>query len=360
MLISSVLLSMTLAIFLPYAQAAAPSGLHFGSSDWELACDNTRTCRAAGYQDDSDELTVSVLLTRKAGPHQPVTGQLMIGQYGENEALNKLPPTFKLSMWVNQRAVGQVVIREGFLTADLSAKQVAALLVALPRNSSIGWGVGEHRWNLSDKGAAAVLLKMDEFQGRVGTQGALFRKGSRGEDAVFPPLPAPVVIAVPLAKPLPGDNQFATKHSEALREALRATNDGACPILTEERAKAEAAGADKAELFITRLTNTKILVSTQCWAAAYNFGSGYWVINDTPPYHPILVTTNGSDHSDGNISATHKGRGLGDCWSSDGWTWDGKQFIHTASSSTGMCKLLAPGGAWELPTIITNVRSLPR
>ncbi len=30
--------------------AANPRGLAFTHHDWELACDNTRTCRAAGYQ----------------------------------------------------------------------------------------------------------------------------------------------------------------------------------------------------------------------------------------------------------------------------------------------------------------------
>ena len=30
--------------------ALAHSGIHFNHGDWELACDNTGTCRAAGYQ----------------------------------------------------------------------------------------------------------------------------------------------------------------------------------------------------------------------------------------------------------------------------------------------------------------------
>lgn len=55
-------------------------GMSFSHHDWEIACDNTRTCRAAGYHsEEEDAPAVSVLLTRKAGPHQPVTGKLMIG-----------------------------------------------------------------------------------------------------------------------------------------------------------------------------------------------------------------------------------------------------------------------------------------
>jgi hypothetical protein len=163
-----------------------------------------------------------------------------------------------------------------------------------------------------------------------------------------------VVIAAPLAKPLPSDIQLRTKRSRALREALRtSTKDEDCPDLLDSK-------TSEAELSITRLTDTKLLVSTRCWSGAYNIGYGYWVVNDTPPYRPVLVTPSGSEFGDSRITASHRGRGLGDCWSSETWTWDGKQFIHTESSSTGMCKLLAPGGAWSLPTFTTDVRHSSR
>lgn len=337
------------------AQSSELSGLSFSHNDWEVVCDNTRTCRAAGYQSDHDERPVSVLLTRKAGPRQPVAGELMIG-FDDNEP-GKLPSVLKLSMWINELAIGQVTIRTDTAVAKLSTTQVTALLAALSHNSNIEWAAGEDRWHISDKGAAAVLLKMDEFQGRIGTQGGLVNKrGPLGEDAVLASLPVPVVIAAPLAKPVPTDNQLATDKSKALRETFHATikdkDDDDCPDLLDDE-------AGEAGLSITRLTDTKLLVSTQCWRGAYNMGHGYWVVDDTPPYHPVLVTTFGSDYSEGSISASHKRRGMGDCWSSDAWTWDGKQFVHTESSSTGMCKLF-PGGAWSLPTITTDVRHSPR
>lgn len=349
-------LFLRIALLLPAlgAQAADLPGLSFSHNDWEVVCDNTRTCRAAGYQSDDDKLAVSVLLTRKAGPRQPVTGELMIGTYDDEEALSKLPPVLQLSMRINGRALGKVELHKDEAAAKLSSEQVAALLAALPHKSSIEWAAGENRWRLSDKGAAAVLLKMDEFQGRIATQGALVKKGPQADDAVLAPLPMPVVIAAPLAKPLSTDKQLANDKAQALREALRAAlKDDDCPDLTESE-------AGEAELAITRLTDTQLLVSTQCWTGAYNIGYGYWVVDDTSPYHAVLVTTSGSDYSDGSISASQKGRGLGDCWSSNAWTWDGKQFVHTESSTTGMCKLVAPGGAWVLPTLVTDVRHPPR
>lgn len=277
----------------------------------------------------------------------------MLGDYGSDSIAAKLPAVLKLSMHVNGRAVGQIVIEtKSRMSADLSTAQVNALLAALPRASTIQWAGGGNSWQLSDKGAAAALLKMDEFQGRIGTTSALVRKGPRGDEGVLPPLPVPVVVAVAPAKPLPGDTEFVKKHGKALRAALlhSVNSEGNCPKLTEPEEGAQD------ELTVYRLSASKLLVSMPCWMAAYNFGSGFWVVNSAPPFRPVLVTDSGSDYSEGSISASHKGRGLGDCWSTDTWTWDGKDFIHTESSTTGMCKLIAAGGAWALPTLVTAPR----
>jgi hypothetical protein len=251
------------------ANAAETSGLRFSHNDWELVCDNTRTCRAVGYHSDNDRdtLTVSVLLTRKAGSHQPVTGKLMLGNYGNDDLWNTFPPVLKLSMRINGRFIGHVTIQHNSATAELTARQVSALLAALPHNSDIEWVMGENCWRLSDKGATAVLLKMDEFQGRVGTQGALVRKGPLSEDLVLPPLPAPIVTVAHLAKTLPMDHQLVKSQSKALREALLTTlkEEDYCPDLEEGE-------ANEYPLSVTRLTNAKLLISTSCWRGAYNFG----------------------------------------------------------------------------------------
>ena len=342
-------------IMLPWCAQAAPparAGLSFTHHDWQLVCDNTRTCRAAGYSVDGAELPISVLLTRKAGPHQPVTVELALGDY--DETLKDLPAEFKLAMRIDQRSVGQLALAKQAPTATLNEAQSSALVAALTRNSQLEWSLGPRKWQLSGKGSAAVLLKMDEFQGRIGTPGALLKKGSRSEDTVLPAIPAPIVKTSVVPKPQPADTKFVAKHKKPVRQTLiniSKANDE-CPLLTSPE-------EGESELTMVRLTDSKWLVSTACWRAAYNFGEGYWVIDGTPPYHPVLVTDSGSDYSEGRISATHKGRGLGDCWSSDAWSWDGKQFVHTESSSTGMCRLIAPGGIWSLPTITTTIHPPP-
>jgi hypothetical protein len=345
----AVFVSSILALLFQGVQAADLPGISFSHHDWEIVCDNTRTCRAAGYQSEEVDLAVSVLLTRKAGPRQAVTGQLMIGSYDNDDLLKQLRSIFKLSMKINGRSLGEVSVNQKSLVADLSSKQVDALIAALARNSTIEWTSGEKVWSLSGKGAAAVLLKMDEFQGRLGTNGALVKKGARGEDAVLPALPMPVVMAAPIATSQRSSKQLANNKSKAFRNAILSFVNDDCP----DRQDGDTGDA---EMSTERLTNGKLLVSTLCWRAAYNEGYGYWVINENPPYHPVMVTESGSEYSAGHISSSQKGRGLGDCWSNEGWTWNGKQFIHTESSSTGMCKLVAAGGAWSLPMIVTDVR----
>ncbi len=326
------------------ALAAPATGVDFSHDDWTIACDNTRTCRAAGYQpDEGDHLPVSVLLTRKAGAGQAVTAELMLGQYDEI----KLPASLKLQ--IDQRDLGKLELDGKSGTAVLSSPQVTALLAALTRSSKIvAIGNDGRRWQLSDRGAAATLLKMDEFQGRLGTRGALVRKGDRDEASVLPALPVPQVREAKLAAAQAGDARLGSL--PALYQALRAT------LPADEECK----GLDAAEpLTVTRLSSDKLLVSTDCWMGAYNIGTGFWVVNARAPFAPTLVTTHASDLDGSTILESQKGRGLGDCYSQAAWTWDGRRFVRTSKSSSGLCRLVAAGGAWELPTLVTEVKKSP-
>lgn len=329
------------------AHAASESGMSFVHNDWEVVCDNTLTCRAAGYQSDDQELRVSVLLTRIAGPGQAVTGELTLGSYDNEDLFKKLPQTIELAMKINGKNYGSVVVKQDNFVGKFSNEQVAALLSSLAHSSTIEFVAGANTWHLSDKGAAAVLLKMDDYQGRLGTIGALIKKGNLGEGKVPLAKTLPVVKAAKVA--LQSNRQLAAKELSTLKSSLRASiNADDCPQLFEQQADTE--------ILVSELNNKRALAATLCWRAAYNEGYGYWVINEKPPYRPVLVTFEGSDYQTGVIVATQKGRGLGDCLSSSSWIWDGKQFALTKEATSGMCKLVSPGGAWELPQFVADVR----
>lgn len=348
MRLPALLLSAPLLLATPALRAADLPQARFSHGDWELACDNTRTCRAAGYSADGAELSVSVLLTRQAGPDQPVSAEVKIGRYGDNPVVDALPKRFRLGLQINGKAQGTVAFDNDSLLGRLDTAQVNALLAALSRKSSLEFVRNGSTWALSDSGAAAVLLKMDEFQGRLGTPGAIIRRGKQPESGVLPMLPGLRVQPGPLAPARPGDKTWVQQQGPALLKALRSTLKNEtredCPDLTEPDPSFQEAPT------ATRLTDTRLLVATRCWSGAYNVGYGHWIVNQAPPYQPVLVTTNGSDYQAGTLTATHKGRGLGDCWSSDEWQWDGKGFVLSHSTTTGMCRLIAPGGAWDLPT----------
>lgn len=345
----TLLLTLALLPTVLWAQENTPAGVSFTHHDWELACDNTRTCRAAGYQSDDDQLPVSVLLTRKAGPQQPVTGQLKLGALFDDSEQEPLPDEFRVAMSIDGRELGAVEVRGEEWLGELSAGQVTALLTALTGSSDIRWDYQEREWHLSDSGASAVLLKMDDAQGRVGTPGALIRKGSRSESEVLPPVPMPLVVAAPLVPPQPDDPQRFAAQQEAIKASLRTA------VLADECSGLSESEDGSQPLEFNRLTSSKLLVSTTCWMAAYNMGDGYWVINDAPPYQPVPVTDSGSGFDNGTIVAGNKSRGLGDCWYSNSWVWDGERFVHVGAMSTGLCKGFA-GGAWELPELVMEVR----
>ncbi|SKA27431.1 DUF1176 domain-containing protein [Novilysobacter spongiicola] len=331
----------------PIAAAAPPSlaaepTVSFTHHDWTLACDNTRTCRAAGYQDYNDELAVSVLLTREAGPRAAVSGQLMLGQY--EEAVGPV----ELSLHINGRDLGPVDGASGDGSVALSPAHVDALFQALAGDADIAFVADDgRRWRLSDKGATAVLLKMDEFQGRLHTPGALVRQGTRSEDDVLPSLPAPTIHLAAVAPTRPGDERLLSNPD--LRNALQENlpDDEECRGLEPEE------WDESAE--IERLDDDTMLVSVRCWMGAYNVGRGFWVVDAVAPYRPRLVTTAAEYHEAGIIGASQKGRGLGDCWWQASWAWDGAAFVKASESTSGMCRLVAAGGAWTMPTLVSDL-----
>jgi hypothetical protein len=325
------------------AGAAATASTTFSHKDWELACDNTRTCRAAGYHEEDDGPNATILLTRAAGPNQPVKVEL---QLADDE---RHPAPDQLAMSIDGRALGIVRTDAKTSILTLTDAQVRVLLPALLKNERIAWTGKGTTWTVSTAGANAVLLKMDEFQGRLETPGALVRKGSKPESNVLAPLPAPEIHAGPVSQDKNPLKQTPTQTRE-LKAALRKTvKEGDCELLDST---SETAG----ELEVRPFTKDKLLVSHTCWIAAYNTGEGYWVVDAKSPYSAVLVTTSATDYDDGVITSFQKGRGIADCVATATWTWDGRAFAQTSDTTTGMCRQITTGGAWDLPTLVTNVR----
>jgi hypothetical protein len=319
------------------AGAAGKAPVAFSHNDWELVCDNTWTCRAAGYQSDSGSSEpVSMLLTRAAGPDKAVDVQLQVG--GESEV--KGPLRFK----VGKASISGLDAG----TASLDAEQVRTIFPELLKSDeATATANGGKKWTLSLAGLNAVLLKMDEAQGRIGTPGALVRRGAKPESSVLPPVPAPVVNVVKPPKARPGDAALPARIFPSLDIAQVKEQ---CNNSTDISAKS---------LEVVRLSGSKVLLSLGCGMGAYNYSSLLWIANDKPPYAPVSLEANGDfDEKDASVTSAMKGRGIGDCWSSETWHFNGKDFVRTSATGDGMCRGFA-GGAWSLPRYVSRIVGAP-
>ena len=333
-----------LLALLPLTAMAAPSlkGFEKTYQDWDLICDNTGTCNMAGYQEERDgsEHPVSILFTRSAGEQAPVTAQLALSP---EDVGNKTAEII-----LNGQSLGTIQNFSEEGNAKLSEKQTTELLTALKGNASIEVVFGEFKEKVSDKGAAAAMLKMDEFQQRLNTPSALIRQGQE-KHAVLAPQAAPQIEAVSVNNHKTielkrGEKQF--KHVLAL---LRKAYDGCVDEDLESQ-----------DITLYPLTQNKVLVEALCASGAYQSTNYYAVLDDKlSKVEQVLADQYngvGGDRKQGYafVRGAYKGRGAGDCWSIQDAVWNGKIFILTSEWTTGSCKRF-PDGAWQLPTFVSDI-----
>lgn len=355
---------MSMAVGMMVGTSVFAQGISFEHKDWQINCDNTRTCRAAGYSSDDDVNRVTVLLIRKAGKGQDVSALVQFALTDDiNDNVFFLAD--KIILKIGNHSYGDIIsssakevrdinnINDGALSAPLTAKQTKALLQALKGTSKISFVVGKREWILSTNGASAVLLKMDAEQGRVGTPSALIKKGNKAENNVLPALPAPVIYQKLLSTR--DVKLWQSKIDWVLfqKELLEGDEeDNLCDMLDDPK---NAKQNFKPEVEAI-LTHNHLLISAECEHNTKDDGvNNYWIINQEQPYHPKLIIV--ESFLDGNkISSVHRKRGQGDCSSFKYWRWNGEDFIKEYDGDSGLCRMIAGGGAWDLPTYVSIVK----
>lgn len=343
------LLGLGVVLFSTTVAAQAIEGIEFRHHDWELFCSNTGTCQAAGYQESDGEQAVSILLTRKAGPNQAVQGRVAIGDYEETEDSSRLK---NLQFYVNGQPYGK--INGDFsqsTTLALTKTQVDALLRQSKSDADIIIKNQNYQWQVSSKGMTAALLKMDDFQGRVGTVGALVKKDSNNESKVLvaqPKLIVKKVLTQKTAVVLKPDHADYDKMLKRILTALPAEQTGDCD--------AKYFNDEPRDIELYSLGDKRQLAMTLCWRGAYNAGFGAWLLDDRQGQKTQFITDQATDFDRGELSGAHKGRGMGDCWVSYQWIWNGQDFVQTVDRWSGMCRMVAAGGVWELDRIEAIVK----
>jgi len=322
---------------------AAPSlkGFEKTYQDWDLICDNTGTCNMAGYPEgDGSEHPVSILFTRSAGEKAPVSAQLALLP---EDVGNKTAEII-----LNGQSLGAIpnISEEGI--AKLSEKQTTELLTALKGNADIEVVFGEFKEKVSDKGAAAAMLKMDEFQQRLNTPSALIRQGQE-KHAVLAPKVEPKIDAVSVKNRKTTELKLGEKQYDNVLALLRKAHDGCVDEDLESQ-----------DITIYPLTHNKVLAEALCFEGAYQGTNYYAVLDDKlSKVEQVLAeqyNEAGYDEKQGYafVRGSYKGRALGDCLAGQDAVWNGKIFIRTSEWTTGSCKGL-PGGTWQLPIFVSNV-----
>ena len=314
--------------------------------DWDLVCDNTGTCRMAGYQDESSD-PVSILFTRAAGENAAVEGKFTILPFGEAD--HDVQVGQDIEIWLNGKSLGKVKHISDDAPDKLTEEQTKALLSGLKKESEIRLTYGKTTLKVSDKGAAAAMLKMDEFQQRLNTPSALIRQGQE-KHAVLAPKVEPKIDAVSVKNRKTTELKLGEKQYDNVLALLRKAHDGCVDEDLESQ-----------DITIYPLTHNKVLAEALCFKGAYQSTNYYAVLDDKlSKVEQVLAeqyNEAGYDEKQGYafVRGSYKGRALGDCWAGQDAVWNGKIFIRTSHWMTGACYKGFTGGAWQLPIFISDI-----
>ena len=298
--------------------------------DWTIGCDNGGRCQAASLV-PADEggwnNSASIMITREGGG------------VAEPEISFRLPSSHK--------AMTDIMI-DGFPAASakpqgdvltLRGRQASNLIRALAHGTALELRAADKTiGHASLNRSYAALRYMDARQGRAGTATALVATGRLGASAVRQP-PAMPVIRHAVAPQGKGVSLWQTERANAYAFA-RCTEEYNPTIEAE----------------VHRLDIGRELVLVPCGAGAYNFSSVPLIASGQPgrrsfafarfdyapgwsesANRPTLVNASW-DARTASLGSYAKGRGLGDCGSSEAYAWDGYMFRLTQATAMGECR----------------------
>ena len=308
--------------------------------NWAVGCDNMLSCTAISLlPEDADQpYPVIIEISRAAGPDSAVTLRLLADE----------PLKGKIDILADEKRLARIRIAGD--SAILAGDDALGIVQTLGRSYSFEVSLKQTISKPSLTGLLAALRYVDERQGRVGAENALAAigsgKGSRTQqpDATVIPVeaPKPDLKAMPLTP---------TEEAAARRIAICESNSmSALPIE------------------VHALDETHDLALLPCDAGAYNISMvplvttrgndaqrslaiarfDYMPGSSGEPGAPPLIVNARWNPARGELSSLAKGRGLGDCGTTETYRWDGAFFRLIDARAMPMCR-----GAWEWPRIWT-------
>lgn len=312
---------MLVLALLAAVQAAPDPGPIKTFGDWAVACDNIRRCEMtalipeamASGEDSGFDASISVM--RDAGPAGGFTIEAGLAE--------EVRGTLTL------RVDGTMIARASAarLTVRFTGADAARAVAAMANGSAIELvdPSGKRVARASLAGSSAALRFIDAEQGRAGTVTAAVAKGAKPAGAV------PVAAPLPQVAGLRPSGTAATV-SRAMRTSMEKA--AGCEGMYD----GIEGGPPEVETFA--LGGGKTLALVPCGAGAYNFSTGPFIIAsgkaEPAEFDYAAGGMGGSDDAtlvnaawdadQATLSTFAKGRGIGDCGSSEAYVWDGRRF----------------------------------
>ena len=278
--------------------------------DWIVGCDNGLLCQAAAMMPQGG---VGAVLSVRRGPEGSAVPGVWFRTW-EGEAADLTADGKPLRLRLTKNDDDAYVVDPADAVRLLDALRAATSVEVV---DSAGKSAGA----LSVDGATAALLYMDDKQHRIGTRGALVRRGGASDSSVPPPPELPVRYSAA------GSSKPPDKLSDAFVAKVR--KDADCTEETDPNLVSQ----DRVDA-----THTFASVTLMCESGAYNFISADFIIPDGGAPRP--ATFDDEKEEDGGdlyynlywdpqtriLHAGMKGRGIGDCGGRQQYVWDGDRF----------------------------------
>ncbi|MFS0826678.1 DUF1176 domain-containing protein [Pseudomonas phoenicis] len=305
--------------------------------DWNVTCDNLRTCTAISTRPASagaDALSFPLRIVREAGPD----GGLRVSVFSYN-AIHGDPLIDAKPVSIPLRAYQGSAddISEVPELRSATDGDARAFIEALRNANALAFDTPDGTTSASLNGMRAALLLIDDVQGRVGTVTALAKPG----DA-----PAKRVPAAPSAPVIP-----AWSAPAALDEAQAERVLKAAMAATRADWRQEVVDGDepKGEVHALNAREALLIVRTGC--GAYNCAYSLYL---TPLAHPEQarampfehannlpdIAPNGSvafDPATGELTSLTLATGMGGCGVAARWRYDGSRFVLSRAAQMSAC-----------------------
>lgn len=303
--------------------------------DWAVACDNQHRCEMTslvpgdGVEAEAGYDEVSFSVVREAGP---------AGGFSVEVQMPDTEDGSEVSIRIDAAIIDGAIPKNGLIrfTGAKAVKIVAAMVKGKEMHIADIADTMVGRVSLS--GSSAALRFIDADQGRAGTITAAVAKGAKPASTVPAAIAGPVVRYV---RPSGTPARITPGLRKAMEKATGCDENYGDGVGEMPAVEAIALGG----------ANTLALLP--CGNGAYNYSTVPFIINggkaviarfDYPPGmtaaedgEATLVNADW-DTKTGQLTSYSKGRGIGDCGSSEAYVWDGARFRLVEARTMGECR----------------------